>query len=234
MIVLDIGFGTGFPLIELSQRLGNSCTIYGIDPWKAAIERARSKIAGFHLENVKLVEGDASAMEFKDNMFDLIVSNVGINNFEKVEAVLQECCRVAKPGCQIALTTNPAGHMKEFYDILRETILQLNLAHLADKLEAHINHRSSIAHVCHLLETAGFNISQTQQQAFSLRFLNGTAFLNHYFIKAAFLEGWKRIFPKELLNHVFTQLEKNLNTLAKKKKEFKVTIPIAYIEGEKP
>jgi precorrin-6B methylase 2 len=28
---LDIGFGTGFPLIEIAMRLGKESTIYGID-----------------------------------------------------------------------------------------------------------------------------------------------------------------------------------------------------------
>ncbi|MBN1577163.1 MAG: hypothetical protein JW913_11460 [Chitinispirillaceae bacterium] len=33
---LDIGFGCGFPLIELAMRLGPTCTVYGIDPWDEA------------------------------------------------------------------------------------------------------------------------------------------------------------------------------------------------------
>ena len=173
-------------------------------------------------------------MNFKDNMFDLIVSNLGINNFDNAAAVFRECFRVAKPKTPIALTTNPEDHMKEFYQVLTETIIQLKLEHVPDKFEAHQKHRLSVKKVCHLLETAGFAISQTQQKSFSMRFLNGTAFLNHYFIKYAFMDGWKSIFPTDLLKPVFTQLEKNLNALAKKKNEFKVTIPIAYIEGEKP
>lgn len=233
MTVLDIGFGTGFPMIELASRLGNSSTVYGIDPWKAAIEHARSKIKVFKIKNVKLVEGDAASMNFKDNMFDLIVSNTGINNFADVDAVFRECFRVAKPKARIALTTNPEGHMKEFYEVLTDTVIQLKLEHVLDKLEAQQKHRFSVKKVCHLLETTGFAISQTQQQSFSMRFLDGTAFLNHYFIKYAFMDGWKSIFPTEPLNRVFTQLEKNLNALAKKQNEFKVTIPAAYIEGEK-
>jgi ubiquinone/menaquinone biosynthesis C-methylase UbiE len=234
MTVLDIGFGTGFPLIELSQRLGISSVVYGIDPWTAAIERTKSKIKLFKIKNVKLVEGDASSMNFKDNMFDLIVSNTGINNFEDVNAVFRECFRVAKPKANIALTTNPEEHMKEFYKVLTETVIQLKLEHVLDKLGAQQKHRLSVKKVCQLLETAGFRISHTQQKSFSMRFLNGTAFLNHYFIKYAFMDGWKSIFPTELLNPVFTQLEKNLNALAKRENEFKVTIPAAYIEGEKP
>ena len=31
MKVLDVGCGTGFPLLELAQRLGESCEVYGID-----------------------------------------------------------------------------------------------------------------------------------------------------------------------------------------------------------
>ena len=33
MNVLDIGFGTGFPLTELAMRLGKTSRIYGVDPW---------------------------------------------------------------------------------------------------------------------------------------------------------------------------------------------------------
>ncbi|HSR18356.1 MAG TPA: hypothetical protein VLM39_09740, partial [Ignavibacteriaceae bacterium] len=34
--VLDIGSGLGFPLLEIAMRLGDSCKVYGIDPWEAA------------------------------------------------------------------------------------------------------------------------------------------------------------------------------------------------------
>lgn len=233
MTVLDIGFGTGFPLIDLAGCLGNSSTVYGIDLWSAAIEVVRRKIKVFGIKNVKLVEGDASAMDFKDNMFDLIVSNLGINNFENVEAVFRECFRVAKPGGRIALTTNPVGHMQEFYDVLAETMSQLNLGHLMDRFESQRQHRLSWQKVCHHLETVGFAISAVKRDSFFLRFSNGTAFLNHYLIKYAFMDGWKGIFPPDLVKDVFIRLEANLNALAEGENELKVTIPIAYIEGEK-
>jgi ubiquinone/menaquinone biosynthesis C-methylase UbiE len=42
MHVLDVGSGTGFPLLELSQRLGSTCRVFGMDPWGAALDRVRS------------------------------------------------------------------------------------------------------------------------------------------------------------------------------------------------
>jgi ubiquinone/menaquinone biosynthesis C-methylase UbiE len=32
---LDVGCGTGFPLIELAERLGDRAHVHGIDPWSA-------------------------------------------------------------------------------------------------------------------------------------------------------------------------------------------------------
>ena len=234
MTVLDIGFGTGFPLLELAQRLGTSSTVYGIDPWKAAFQRVTEKMTRLNITNVKLVEGDASAMNFPDDNFHLIVSNTGINNFENVEAVFSECFRTMKPGGSIALTTNPKGHMKEFYHVLKDTMTQLNLENLFDKLEAHIAHRLSVETVCGLLERAEFKIAHTHQQAFVMRFADGSAFLNHSFIRHGFLGAWKALFPEDKMEQVFTRLETNLNRLAKKEKVFKVTIPAAYIEAVKP
>ena len=41
---LDIGCGTGFPLLEIAQRLGENCKSTGIDPWTEAVKRVKNKI----------------------------------------------------------------------------------------------------------------------------------------------------------------------------------------------
>ena len=53
--VLDVGCGLGFPLIEIAERLGPSSQIYGIDPWAAAAERVRLKLATHGIDNVEPV-----------------------------------------------------------------------------------------------------------------------------------------------------------------------------------
>ena len=113
--VLDVGPGTGFPLIELAQLLGPSAKLVGIDPWQEGLKRAKWKIDKQGLSNVELVMGDASNIPFDDDHFDLIVSNVGINNFTDPASVLQECHRVLKPKGKICMTTNLEGHYREFY-----------------------------------------------------------------------------------------------------------------------
>ena len=234
MRVLDVGFGSGFPLLELSQRLGASAAVYGIDPWKEAVERAKLKIKIFNIKNVHPVVGDASAMEFEDNTFDLIVSNTGINNFENPGKVLAECFRVGKPGACIALTTNPKGHMEEFYGVFKETLQELDMNHLLKDLETQIDHRLTAETICNLLIEAGFMLNASLHDSFTMRFLNGSAFFNHYLIRYAFLDGWKSVIPSGEWDKVFTRLEKNLNARAEEQQELCMTIPIAYVEGEKP
>jgi len=233
MTVLDIGFGTGFPLLELAQRLGKSATIYGIDPWKAAHERTRLKMDLFNIKNVILIEGDASSMQFKDETFDLIISNLGINNFQDPRKIFRECFRVAKPKAQIALTTNPKGHMKEFYAVFEETLKELSLNKLEEDFLIHLNHRLTPKIIRSYLKEVGFKITKSQQSSITMRFLDGSAFFSHSLIRYGFLEDWKKLIPAEHWNIVFSKVESKINIIAHNNGEFSLTIPVVYIEGEK-
>jgi arsenite methyltransferase len=44
-VALDIGCGTGFPLIELAEQLGLGTHVHGVDRWSAAMTRAAEKIS---------------------------------------------------------------------------------------------------------------------------------------------------------------------------------------------
>ena len=122
MVVLDVGCGTGFPLIEIAERLGPGSVVHGLDPWAAGLRRANEKIAARQTRNVELHEGSAASMPFAGGTFDLIVSNLGVNNFDDRKAAIAECRRVAKPDATIALTTNLQGHMRELYDAFAEVL----------------------------------------------------------------------------------------------------------------
>ena len=230
---LDIGFGTGFPLIEISQRLGINCQSYGIDQWKAALKRAASKIDTLKTENVILIEGDASKISLPDNYFDLITSNLGINNFENPLGVLSECKRVLKPSGSFCLTTNVTGTFSEFYQIFCDTLNELKFDKYTSKLIDHINQRGTEESTIELLEKSGFTITKTLKSDYSMRFLNGSAFLNHSFTIVGFIDSWRNMFDQADKSNFFDRFEKNLNNYSKQKGELKLTIPMLYIECKK-
>jgi ubiquinone/menaquinone biosynthesis C-methylase UbiE len=43
LTVLDVGCGTGFPLLELAERLGPDARLHGVDPWVPAMELGRAR-----------------------------------------------------------------------------------------------------------------------------------------------------------------------------------------------
>lgn len=233
MKVLDIGCGAGFPGIELAQRLGNTTTVYGIDPWRAALTKATIKARNRGVQNIRLLEGDAAAMGFSDQFFDLVVSNLGINNFENRETVLREAYRVLKVNGQLALTSNFRGHMNEFYRIFQETLVALGFEELLAPLNAHIEHRSDLDTLCLRLEDVGFRVTEKCTSSFRLRFLDGSSLLRHYFIQLGFLGGWKQIVPAERQVTVFSELEKNLNVYAETQGELALSIPFGYVAAKR-
>jgi ubiquinone/menaquinone biosynthesis C-methylase UbiE len=229
-MALDIGCGTGFPLIELAERLGSSAHVHGLDPWSAALARAAEKIASRATRNVTLHEGRANAMPFADATFDLMVSNLGVNNFEDRAGSIRECRRVAKPGAVMALTTNLRGHMQEFYAIFDQVLDEAGDGEARGRLRDHIAYRATVASVRDLLEKGGFSVTRVLERTGRMRFANGTALLRHHFIKLGFLDEWKKVVPGREAE-TFLRLQTKLDEIADKNGDLSLTIPMAYVEA---
>jgi len=220
---LDVACGTGFPLFELAHAHGPSSHFTGIDIWPEALVRARRKLAVYGLHNVTLQEGDAAAMPFPDASFDLITSNLGINNFADPSAALRECHRVARKDARIALTTNLTGHMAAFYELFRETLRELGRTNLIPALDAQEAHRGTRDTIEQLLLDAGFRITQVVDGEFFLSFADGTAMLRHPLV-GFFLEGWRTVTEDA---EVWSAIETRLNAAS----PLRMRIPMLYAEG---
>lgn len=225
---LDIACGTGFPLIELAQRLGPSSRVAGIDIWEAALKRALVKARALGVLSASITNGDAANLPYADRTFDLIVSNLGINNFDFPEDVFNECYRAAKPGAYIALTTNLHGHMGELYNAFEAVLQDMGLGEYIVDLSEQAAERVTIEGASQLLENAGFRITKIRQASFPMRYANGNAFFNSPFIQSSFLDGWRSIVPLDKEKEVFSRLIDNLD-----RGELRLTVPAAYIEGIK-
>jgi arsenite methyltransferase len=232
--ILDVACGTGFPLFELAQMHGASCQVTGIDIWKQGLARARLKARTYRCSNVQILEADASHLPFIGASFDLIVSNLGVNNFTDPAAVLAECFRVAKPGARLVLTTNPMGHLSEFYEVFHLILRELGKKSSSERLQAHEAHRGTKESLSDLLQAAGFRVVRIAEDRFHLRYLDGSAFFHHFLTQLGFLEDWRRVVDQEDEDRVFALLESKLNQMAWAAGELRMTVPMLYLEGEKP
>lgn len=234
MTVLDIGFGLGFPALELAMRLGPSARVYGIDPWTAGIERAQRKLAVYGIRTVELLEGVAEDLPLDDELVDLVVSNNGINNVADIPAVLAEVCRVLKPGGRFMMTMNLERSMQEFYNVYRDVLRDCALDDRLDALERHIyERRRPIGEMTAMIAQAGLTVRTVDEDVFRLRYANGTAMLNHFSVGVAFLGGWKDILQEEQREQVFDAIEQRLNDSAGDNGGLSLSIPFVLIDCKK-
>jgi ubiquinone/menaquinone biosynthesis C-methylase UbiE len=233
MHILDVGCATGFPLFELAHVFGETCHLTGIDIWQQGIERARFKLKAYDLQNVTVVEADGANQPFPDSEFDLITSNLGINNWADPLGVLKECFRVAKPNAKIYLTTNVVGHFGEFYDVFQEVLLEINKPECVERMNVQSAHRGTLQTHSHVLEQAGWRVVKFIEGSFQMRFADGSALLNHFLTKLGFLDGWKSVIDPEDHEEVFGRIESKLNHIADRDGELRMTVPMLYLEAKK-
>ncbi len=228
---LDVGCGTGFPLLELASLHGPRSHFTGIDTWSSALDIARRKVALHRVSNVVLEDADASALPFEDHSFDLITSNLGINNFDDPGAAVGEAFRVARPGGRLAITSNPIGTMPEVYDQLREE-LRAAAPDAVAALDAQERHRGTVESCQDLLTSAGFELRTTVEGSFTMTFRDGAALFRHV-LTACFLEGWRGALPPESTISILEAAEKAFDARAAVG-PIETTVAMVYLEARRP
>jgi SAM-dependent methyltransferase len=177
---------------------------------------------------------DAANLPLPDASVDVIVSNLGVNNFANAREVLDNCHRMAKPGARILLSSNLVGHMAEFYAVYRETLIELGQDDRLAVLDAHVKKRATVASMRQMLEQSGFVYADDVQGSFRMRFADGSAFLRHGFIRLGFVQAWASVVEPALQRVVFQRLESKLNTLAAEVGALSLSIPMACVEARNP
>ena len=224
--VLDIGSGSGFPMLELAGRMGRSCMVYGLDPSEEAIRMITAKKELKGIEYAKIVRGVAEEIPFPDGYFGLIVSNNGLNNVTDQVAALAECYRVADEGAQMALTMNLPHTMIEFYEVFEEILREMGLNEEIGRMHEHISEkRKPVDYLKKLILEAGFDINTIEVDGFKLKYSDGSAFFNHHFIRNAFMGPWKAILPESMADLVFDAIEQRLNQVAVNRGELVMSVP---------
>jgi ubiquinone/menaquinone biosynthesis C-methylase UbiE len=102
--VLDVGCGTGALALEVQQRVGSTGQVFGIDPGRQQITRARTKAARRRLP-IKFLVGVIERLDFPDQRFDAVLSTIMFHHLpgDLKRQGLTEIARVLKPGGRLVI-----------------------------------------------------------------------------------------------------------------------------------
>jgi SAM-dependent methyltransferase len=101
--VLDVATGTGNAAL-LAARAGASVVGVDLTPELLDIARRRARDEGLYVD---FIEGDAEALEFEEDRFDVVVSTFGVIFAPRPAVAAGELARVLTPGGRLGLTTWP-------------------------------------------------------------------------------------------------------------------------------
>ena len=101
MRVLDLGCGPGALSMGLARAVDPG-ELHGLDIEASQVDIARALAASLQQENTVFQVGDATAMPFEDDFFDVAHCHDVLMHIPDTQAVLAEVMRVLKPGGIIA------------------------------------------------------------------------------------------------------------------------------------
>jgi len=100
--VLDIASGLGTSAIFLAKEFGSD--VIGIDLSKKNVDEANLLVKNKKLDNVSFMVGDAESLEFKNQEFDVVISECSFCIFPNKTLAAQEMNRVLKQGGRLGVS----------------------------------------------------------------------------------------------------------------------------------
>ena len=230
LVVLDIGCGTGFPLLEVAQRLGKNSQVVGIDPWAEALSRLRHKAQSRDIRTVTIVKGIAEDLPFQNEAFDLVISNNGISAVADKKLALQECSRVCRSQGRLIFTVLLPDTFSHFYAAVCTALEEHGVVGARQRVDAHVDSkRKSLAFYNQVLAETGFSDVSIVQDCFDLQFANPEALMSYPVFRQHFCADWLRLLTygdrQSALPRLYAELERQMRTTS----GLRMTVPFACI-----
>jgi ubiquinone/menaquinone biosynthesis C-methylase UbiE len=234
--VLDVSCGTGYPLTEILRRLGEGSRVIAIDASSAMLDVARKKIADLGPGSQKRVffrtESALPKLSFTDDVYDLVVCNLGLTEMPDVHAAMRDFARVTKQGGEVRCTLPLAGSFQEFHDIYREVLVKHDKHDVLARLDEYLARYPTPEQCTSWMAAAGLD-GHVEVETYTLLFRSSREFFFAPVIEYGPLADWKAIAGNgQELQDVFWYIKEAIDAYFGGR-AFEVTIVAGCLVGSK-
>lgn len=169
--VLDVATGTGDVALHFGRHT-RAARVVGLDPSSGMLEVARAKVTrAADAARIQLIEGDALALPFPDQSFDVVTIAFGLRNLPDYARGVGEMARVLRPGGRLVVLEflPPRGAARLVFRSYIATVLPVLGRAVSGSPEAYRYLASSIGEfidaesVRELMRNAGLQPTTTQR-----------------------------------------------------------------------
>jgi len=234
--VLEISCGTGWPTVEILRRMGDGARLIAIDASSAMLDVARKKVQALGPLGKKGVffrtESPLPKLSFADDVYDLVVCNLGLDEMPSIDSALRDFARVCKQGGEVRCTLPLAGTFQEFFDIYREVLVKHDRHEALDRLDEHIARYPSGEDLQQSMRAAGL-AGEVVVDEFALLFKSSREFFFAPVIEYGPLQAWKEIAGNgQELQDVFWYIKEAIDAYFGAR-AFQVTVKAGCLIGRK-
>ena len=234
--ILDISCGTGYPLVEVLRRKGDAARVIAIDASSAMLDVARRKAADLGAIGKKGVffrtESPLPRLSFADDVYDLVLCNLGLPEMPNAQSALADFARVTKLGGEVRCTIPLQGTWLEFHDIYREVLVKHDRHDALDRLDRHLESYPSVDDCTQWMRAAGL-APAIEVEEFTLLFKSSREFFFAPVVEFGPLPAWKAIAGSgQELQDVFWYIKEAIDAYFGER-AFQVTVKAGCLVGRK-
>jgi len=234
-MILDVGCGTGYPSLELLKRMDGQGRIIAIDPLGPLLDIARKKAGDLAGKRIFFrSEAATYKLAFADEVYDLVISNLGLMRLDSPRKAIAEFARVTKCLGRTLVTLPLAGTYNEFFDIYREVLTKNDQNEVLSRLEDHIALSPDVDTVVSWMEDAGLAELDVEVEEFTLLFKSSREFFFAPVIEFGPLSAWKEVAGKgKVMQEIFWHIKESIDAYFSDR-AFEITVKAGCFRGTKP
>ncbi len=161
-LVLDVATATGHTALALAPHVAQ---VVGTDLTEETLAVARRLAQERGITNVEFRPGDAEALPFSDDQFDLVTCRVALHHFPNPQQGVDEMARVCKPGGRVILVDNVVPEDEEVAAFINQFEVLRDPSH----------HRAyPISRLVEFFEAADLRVTHTETLAKPIEFYDWT------------------------------------------------------------